>query len=253
MLKDIILFSVGIVVGIMNAVAGGGMLLGFPVLLATGMPALVANATANIIVLPGQLASAFGYRRYLRQIPRSYLLLLIPCAVGAVAGALLLRHTTYSGFARLAPNLIAFAVVLFALQPYLHFHLHRHMTRKKTADRPTLWLAIALLPLSVYGGYFGAGLGFVLLAFLGFTDLRDIHKMNALKNVVAALIAAISICCLYSAHFIDWHLGLFMAGGNFVGGYSGARLAQKIPSHAIRIVVIAVGLVTAGYLLIHTY
>jgi uncharacterized membrane protein YfcA len=253
MLKDIILFVVGIIVGIMNAVAGGGMLLGFPVLLAIGMPALAANATANIIVLPGQLASAYGYRRYLRKIPRSYLLLLIPCAIGAVVGALLLRHTSYNGFAHLAPDLIAFAVILFAMQPYLHFHFHRHIIRKVTVNRPPLWLALALLPLSVYGGYFGAGLGFVLLAFFGFTNLRDIHKMNALKNLVAALIAAISICCLYSAHFIDWHHGLFMAAGDFIGGYTGARLAQRIPSHAIRVVVIAVGLVTAGYLLIHTH
>jgi uncharacterized membrane protein YfcA len=253
MLKDLILFFVGIIVGIMNAIAGGGMLLGFPVLLAVGLPALAANATANVTVLPGQLASAFGYRHYLRKIPRSYLLLLIPCAIGATIGALILRHTSYNGFEHLVPALIVFALLLFALQPYLHFNLHRHMHRKATANRPPVWLAFALLPLTIYGGYFGAGLGFVLLAFLGFTSLNDIHRMNALKNLVASVVAVISIICLFSAHLIDWRHGIAMGAGNFIGGYGGALLAQKIPTKNIRFVVIAIGLVTAGYLVIHSH
>jgi uncharacterized membrane protein YfcA len=109
------------------------------------------------------------------------------------------------------------------------------------------------LPLAVYGGYFGAGLGFVMLAFLGFTDLNDIHKMNALKNIVAALIAIVTICFLFSAHLINWRHGLVMGGGNFVGGYAGAELAQKIPSRSIRFVIIIIGVITAGYLLIHSH
>jgi uncharacterized membrane protein YfcA len=253
MLQYILLFVVGIAVGAMNAVAGGGMLLGFPVLLATGMPALVANATANIIVLPGQFASAYGYRRYLRTIPRSYLLLLIPCAVGAAIGAIILRNTSYGSFAHLVPWLIVFAVVLFALQPYLHFHLKRHMNRPQTAKKPPKWLAACIIPLSIYGGYFGAGLGFVMLAFLGFTNLKDIHKMNALKNLLAAMIAITSIACLFSTHLIDWHKGFAMGGGNLLGGYFGAVLSQRIPSNAIRIVVITIGIITAGYLVVHSH
>jgi len=127
MLKDVILFLVGIAVGGMNAIAGGGMLIGFPALLAVGMPALAANITSNIIVVPGQLASVYGYRRYLRQVPRRYLWLLLPCAAGAAIGAEILRHTSSSSFQNLVPGLIFFAVVLFAFQPVLHFHLHRHM------------------------------------------------------------------------------------------------------------------------------
>lgn len=253
MVTEIVLFLVGIVVGVMNSIAGGGMLLGFPVLLAVGLPALIANATTTVIILPGQLASAVGYRRYLRKVPRSYLWLLIPCAIGAAVGATLLRHTAPSSFEQLIPGLILFAVVLFAFQPFMHFHFHRHMRRKATSDRPPLWLAFALLPLAIYGGFFGAGFGFVMLAFLGFTSLHDVHKMNGLKNLVAATMAIVSITVLYGSHLIDWHHGLAMAAGNLIGGYSGAVLAQKIPSHAVRVVVIAIGLCTVVYLFLRSY
>jgi uncharacterized protein len=248
MLKDVILFLVGLAVGGMNAIAGGGMLLGFPVLLAIGMPALAANITSNIVGVPGQLASAYGYRRYLRQIPRQYLWLLPPCAIGAAIGAEILRHTSSSSFQKLIPGLIFFAVVLFAFQPVLHFHLHRHM-HSRTKNRLTLILiALALLPLSIYGGYFGAGFGFIILAFLGFTSLHDMHKINALKSLAAGTIGTVSIIILFSTHLIDWRHGLVMATGSALGGYGGAHLAQKVSSHKVRIAVIAIGLTTAAYL-----
>ncbi len=101
MTTDFILFFVGLLVGAMNAIAGGGMLVGFPVLLAVGIPALIANATSNIIILPGQLASAYGYRKYLREVPKQYLWLLPPCAIGAAIGALILRNTSSNHFEQL--------------------------------------------------------------------------------------------------------------------------------------------------------
>ena len=105
MIKEIVLFLVGIIVGSMNAIAGGGMLLGFPVLLAAGLSPLVANITGNIVILPGQLTSAFGYRRYLRKLPARYLVLLIPCILGGIGGALVLRHTSNARFQELVPIL----------------------------------------------------------------------------------------------------------------------------------------------------
>lgn len=255
MLTDIVLLLVGVVVGGMNAIAGGGMLLGFPVLLAIGVPALAANATSNIVILPGQLASAYGYRKYLKTVPKQYLLLLPPCAIGAGIGAYILRNTSTTNFEQLVPGLILFAVVLFAFQPLLHFHLHKQLKQKskKKDNGPLLFIGLALLPLSIYGGYFGAGFGFVMLAFLGFTNLRDVHKMNALKNIAASTMAVISIVILYSAHYIDWRHGLVMAAGTTIGGYGGSRVAQRIPSHTIRITVIAIGLVTASYLFLRDY
>ncbi len=256
MLQELILFLVGIVVGIMNAIAGGGMLLGFPVLLATGMPALAANATSNLIILPGQISSAYGYRKFLRRIPKSYLILIIPCVIGAGIGATILRYTPSANFDKLVPELLVFAVALFTFQPFLHKHVHYHMhgpLKYRRKIKPVVLLAVAMLPLSIYGGYFGAGLGFIMLAFLGFTKLHEIHQINALKNMMAICIAAASIVCLFSAHLIDWRQGAVMGSGNLIGGYVGAIGAQKFSSHAIRVVVIAIGISTAIYLFFRTY
>jgi len=253
MLKEILLFVVGIVVGVMNSIAGGGMLLGFPVLLAAGLSPLVANITSNIVILPGQLASAFGYHRYLRKLPPRYLILLVPCLVGGVAGALVLRHTSNARFQELVPGLILFAVLLFTFQPILHLHLRRHISRRSRNMRTLLIIAVALLPTAFYGGYFGAGFGFIMLAFLSFTKLHDIHQINGLKNLAGTAIAVVSIICLFSTHLIDWPHGLAMAVGNGIGGYTGARLSQRFSSHAIRIVVIAIGFAAAAYLALHTY
>ncbi len=252
-MHDVILFGAGIVVGAMNAIAGGGMLIGFPVLLATGLPALAANVTSNIVVLPGGLSSAWSYRKYIRKVPRRYMLLLIPCLAGATIGALILRNTKPTEFQHLVPSLVLFAVVLFAVQPYLHFHLHRHMHGKNKGLKPLLLISLALLAVAIYGGYFGAGFGFIMLAFLGFTKLHEIHQMNGLKNLAGVCVSTMSIVCLYSTHLINWHYGLVMAAGGTIGGYYGAQLTMKVPSHVIRIIVIIIGLSTAAYLGLRNY
>jgi uncharacterized membrane protein YfcA len=104
------------------------------------------------------------------------------------------------------------------------------------------------LPVAVYGGFFGAGMGFIMLAFLGFTSIHDLHKMNAMKNVGACVVGIVSLACLLNSHHIDWTHGLFMAAGCIIGGYCGSRLAQKISSHTIHLVVIVIGLCAAVYL-----
>jgi uncharacterized membrane protein YfcA len=255
-MKDIILFLVGIVVGGMNAIAGGGMLIGFPVLLAFGLSPIVANVTSNVVILPGQISSAFGYRKYLRSIPKSYLYLAIPCSIGAAIGAIILRNTPSSNFQHLVPGLILLAILLFIFQPFLHAHIHHHLhgpAKHRRQIQPLVLIGIAMVPLSIYGGYFGAGFGFVMLALLGFTKLKDIHQMNGLKNVMAIFIASVSIICLYSSGRIDWQHGLSMAAGNFIGGYVGATSVQKVSSHAIRIVVILIGIGTVIYLGLRSY
>lgn len=253
MLKDVVLFLVGIVVGSMNAIGGGGMLLGFPVLLATGLSPLVANITSNIVVLPGQITSAFGYRRYIKKLSPRYLILLASCLIGGAIGALLLRNTSDARFQDLVPILVLFAVLLFAFQPLLHFHLRRHIRGRSQNFRTLLIIALALLPTAIYGGYFGAGFGFIMLAFLSFTKLHDIHQMNGLKNLAGTSIAFISIVCLFSTHLINWRYGLVMGVGNAIGGYAGARISQRYSSHVIRIVVIVIGFIAAGYLALRAY
>jgi uncharacterized membrane protein YfcA len=237
----------------MNAIAGGGMLLGFPAMLAAGLPALIANATGNIVVLPGQAASAFGYRDYLRKVPLKYAWLLVPCVVGSAIGATALRNTSGSDFERIIPLLLFVAVGLFAFQPALHAYLHKHLRTRSKRVKPLVIIGFCLLPAAIYGGYFGAGLGFIMLAFLGFTKIHDVHQMNAMKNVAATVMCCVSIAILTGGNIIDWHTGLVMAVGSTIGGYSGARIARRISSHAIRIVVIALGLVTVTYLALRSY
>lgn len=237
----------------MNSIAGGGMLIGFPMLLAAGMPALAANVTTNIVVMPGQIGAIIGYRKYLKKIPRSYLMLVIPCVIGAAIGSSILRHTSSSRFNELIPGLLMVAVLLFAVQPFLHFHLHRHLLGKAKGSSTLTLIGLALLPMSIYGGYFGVGFGFVILAFLGFTKMHDIHQINALKNVATLFIALTSVFVLFSTGLIDWQYGLSMAAGCALGGYYGSRLAQRFSSHAIRIVVIIIGFTAVTYLAFRTY
>jgi uncharacterized membrane protein YfcA len=253
MMQDIVLFLVGIIVGGMNAIAGGGMLIGFPVLIAFGLPPLVANATGNVVTSPGQLTSAFGYRKYLRKVPLRYTLLLIPCVIGAAAGSLTLRNTSQAHFAHIVPVLVLFGVGLFAFQPLLHFHLQKQLKGRRRTFVSFALLGLAFLPLSFYGGYFGAGYGFIMLAFLGMTNLKDAHMINAMKNVSAVFVSGTSVVCLYGAHLIQWRTGLVMAAGSMIGGYTGARSAQKVSSHWLRIIIIGIGLVAVVYLAIRDY
>jgi uncharacterized membrane protein YfcA len=110
-----------------------------------------------------------------------------------------------------------------------------------------------LFPVAIYGGYFGAGFGFIMLAFLGFTKLHDIHKINGLKNLAGVAISGVSLACLFSTHLIDWRAGLAMAAGSTTGGYYGSKLTQRISTHAIRIIVILIGFGTAAYIGLRTY
>lgn len=253
MLTDFMLFGGGLIVGAMNAIAGGGTIIGFPLLLTAGLSALGANATSNIVVLPGQIASVFGYRKYLRKVPRQYLILLIPSVVGALIGAYILRHTPRTQFAEIVPLLVLIAVVLFAFQPLIHLHLHHHLHSRNKRLQTLLIIAIALFPVAVYGGYFGAGFGFVMLAFLGFTSLHDVHQMNALKNLASITIALASLLVLAKGPFINWHYGIVMAIGSTIGGYAGARMAQRVSSHALRIVVIVIGILAVIYVGVRSY
>jgi uncharacterized membrane protein YfcA len=256
-MHDLILLAVGVIVGAMNAIAGGGMLVGFPVLLALGIPPIVANATTGLIVLPGNLAALIGYRKYLQRVPRQYLWLIIPVVAGAILGTTLLRNTSSSVFANIVPELILFAVILFAFQPFLYSYLRQHIhspARLRRYVRPLFLISFAILPVAVYGGYFGAGFGFIMLSFLGFTGLHEhIHRMNALKSVMTTCVALTALAMLWTSGLIDWHHGLVMAAGNALGGYFGAVGTQKVSTHAIRIGIVCIGLTTATYLGLRSY
>ena len=254
MLDDCLLLLAGFLVGAMNAIAGGGMFLGFPVIIAFGhVSALIANATANVSVLPGSISSAYGYRKQFKKIPKVFFLLLLPALFGSAIGALLLLHTSANNFESFVPWLLLFAVLLFTIQPWFYDKLKKRFKRKNSQQdiRIIIFIGLGLIPLAIYGGYFGAGFGFVMLAFLGFTELHSfVHRMNAVKNLLSVSITFVDIVLLFNSNLINWHIGIITAIGSSLGGYFGATYIQKVNTRIIRIAIIIIGLAATIYLLV---
>src|SRR6202451_492331 len=211
-------FASAFVAGAINAVAGGGTWVTFPSLIWLGLPSVIANATSTVAIWPGTLGAIYGYRRDLRSIePRMYALL-IPSLIGGVAGAVLLQWTPSRFFDKLVPFLILFATLLFAVQGYAQSRLKREQPLGRRSGR---WFAGALFfPLlgALYGGYFGAGIGILMLAALGILGLTDIHQMNGLKNLFALSINGAAAVYFVCAHMVQWQYVVIMAIGAVAGG-----------------------------------
>ncbi len=243
---EIALFTTGILCGMVNAVAGGGILFVFPVMLAAGLSPLTAVMTSTFAGWPGALMSAQGYRKDLKKVPKYYFSLIIPCIVGAGVGAYTLTRTPGSTFEYILPWLVLLSVLLFAFQPQLHRHIHRPAHMRKTS--PLLLLALFILPVSIYGGYFGAGFGFIILAIFSFTKLKNMLQINGMKNVMAA---AISLTCAITFTLVGgiaWEYALAPLIGSMIGGFIGARLAHHISPRASRGAVVSTGFAVVGML-----
>ncbi len=244
------LFLACLLAGMVNAVAGGGIMVVFPALLAAGFPPIIANATSNLISWPGALSSAYGYRDHLRKLPPKYLLLLIPCFGGALLGSYLLTKTDSNQFTELVPYLVLLAVLLFIFQPFLHRHLAKNLRIHRSA--PIIAVGLALIPMAIYGGYFGAGFGFLMLAFLSFTRIHDIHQINGLKNLASATITIVCTIYLGITGLIDWRYAPVMIVGSLIGGYLGARWAQHLKPAIVHSFIIVLGVVVTITLFIKT-
>lgn len=243
---EIALFIAGILCGMVNAVAGGGILFVFPVLLAAGLSPLTAAMTGTFAGWPGALMAVQGYRKDLKKVPTYYFLLIIPCIIGTSIGAYTLTRTPGATFEYILPWLVLFSVLLFAFQPQLHRRIHRPTHMKKTS--PLLLLALCILPVSIYGGYFGAGFGFIILAIFSFTKLKNILQINGMKNVMAV---AISLTCtvIFTLNgTIAWEYVLALLLGSMIGGFIGSRLAHRVSPHASRGVVVSTGFAVVGML-----
>src|SRR5882672_10877153 len=183
LVQGLLLFGAAMMAGMINSVAGGGTLVTFPALVWSGHPEIIANATSTFALVPGAWSSAYGYRGEMLKAPRKFLYLLIPSVVGGVIGAVLLKRTPPATFAALVPFLILFATVLFMLQGPVQRWLRSGASADKEANAS--WMAGAgfyQFLVAIYGGYFGAGIGILMLAVLGIMGLSDIHQMNGLKN-----------------------------------------------------------------------
>lgn len=242
---SLLLALAGVGAGIINGVAGGGTLLSFPVLLALGYPALTANVTSTIGIWPGYAGGMAGLRREVFD-QRTLLRLLAPCAIaGAVGGSILLLTTPASTFQSVAPWLVLAAAGLFAVQPALSRVLGQHPGR-----RHQVALAVCTTLASVYGGYFGAGLGVVLLAVLGLTLPDTILRTSSLRTVLSVLVNGVAALVFIGAASPVWAAAGLIAIGSLVGGFLGVSLLRRLPPMVFRVLVVAIGLVTAIKLLV---
>jgi uncharacterized membrane protein YfcA len=244
-----VVFAAGFVAGMINSVAGGGTLVSFPALIWTGVDPIQANVTSTVSLWPGSLGGMIGFRRELGESRHWMLMLVGPSVIGGLVGAFLLLLTPAPVFAFIVPWLILFATVLFAVgEP-----LSRRFARLNSVDVGSQkWLAAAIafqFFVAVYGGYFGAGIGILMLAALSLLGLRDIHQMNALKNFFAVSINLIAALYFVLTGPVHWRFALFMALGSVAGGYGGAGLARKLGRSFVRRAVIFIGLAMALSLL----
>ena len=237
--------------GALNSVAGGGTLLTFPALTGVVIPA-VANATSTVALLPGSLAGAFAYRTELAPSRRFVLRMLLPSLVGGYTGAWLVGKDTTT-FAVLVPWLILTAAVLFVLQAPVSRWLKRHRPDHEPGPGGQAILIGCQFLIAVYGGYFGAGIGILMLTTLGFMGVGDIHRMNAVKTFLAAAINGASVVKFAQDGRIDWRLAGVMAGAAVAGGYFGARVGRRLPASYVRYAVIVIGFGLSAYYFIDRY
>ena len=236
--------------GFINSMAGGGTLVTFPILVALGIPPLVAKATNTMALGPGAFGSLWGYRDRLAGMGAWIVRFSVPCVLGGFLGAWLLLSTGQDRFARIVPFLVLGATVLLMLNGPLGRWLGGRAGAEDSGLHLTWPFLLAQFAVGTYGGYFGAGIGILMLAVLGLAGFTDIHKMNAIK-VWGALITNVVAAALFAAGgVVLWPLALVMAAGSIAGGYGGARLAQRVGRTWVRRVVVLVGLSGSVWLLL---
>jgi uncharacterized protein len=256
-LKILTVALISVVAGIMNAIAGGGTLLTFPALVGLGIPSIAANATSTVALWPGAVSSMWGYRDELAGARRWAIGFALPSLLGGGIGAWLLLRTPPSRFAALVPWLVLGATALFIAQPTVMRWVrgHSHVDHDRTSDGsfPRASVLLWQLAVGIYGGYFGAGVGILMLGVLGFMGLTNIHRMNGLKNWGGLCMNAVAAITFAFSSLVSWPVALSMAVGSIAGGYVGSRGAQRVPQIYVRRVVGAIGLVGGVWLLLNEH
>ena len=248
--QAILLLSAGLIAGTLNAIAGGGTFISFPMMLLTGVPPVEANASNTVGLWPGLAASGVAYLRLLKVPARLLVPLLVTSAVGGLAGALLLVHTPQRTFQFLVPWLLLFATLLFIFGNRL-----RAMAGKSAvvedlhglSAQAIVATSFANLLVGIYGGYFGAGIGFMALAMLAALGLHEIHTMNALRTVTATVINAAAVIAFIAAGVVYWPQCIVMIVGSLTGGWFGAKFTQRADPRKVRRLVILIGIAMTAY------
>src|ERR1043166_9278793 len=237
--EGLALACAAVAAGAVNAVAGGGTLLTFPTLLFFGSSPVVANATSTLALVLGTAGGVFGYRQHITAI-RVWLWRFLPVSlVGGFLGSYWLTQTSDKTFAKLVPFLILFATILFLAQGvFRRYQATSHEPASKGRIWPALFFQFAV---AISGGYFGAGIGILMLASLGFIGLAHIHEMNALKTILSSLINLVAAAWFVAAGLIDWPRAAVMTVGALAGYFIGSHYSQRISQRQVRQIITAVG------------
>ena len=243
----VLLATAGFLAGALNAAAGGGSLISFPALIAVGYPPLTANVTNNIAVAPGYVTGATGYRRELRGQGHRILPLTVASAIGSLVGVGLILISSQSAFESIVPFLVLAACVLLAFQPAITRRLEEHSSDR---DRPGSGVLAGQALAAVYGGYFSAALGVVVLAVLGLAFDDTLQRLNALKALLQLIIGAVSAVGFALVTPVAWTAVAVVAPASVVGGEVGARLARRVSDRALRVGIVTYGVACAVWLFV---
>lgn len=246
----LLIFGAAFLAGAVNAISGGGTLITFPVLVWTGMDPVIANATNTVALWPGTIAALTARRHELRATARSGLLLGFPCVTGGLVGAVILIHTPPHIFRMVVPGLMVFASLVLGAQELLYQNAERFsVPSEEPSDTQWILMAAVLFLIAVYGGYFGAGIGILILALFGFAGLRDIHRMITLRVFCSMWVNGIAALYFSTASAIDWRAAGSMAVAQIGGAWIGTTISRKIDAALLRRSIAAFGLAIAGLLL----
>jgi uncharacterized protein len=247
LLECVLVLASGVFAGAINTVVGSGTLVTFPVLLAVGYGPVVANVSNTLGLVPGSVSGAIGYRRELEGQRRRVLVLSTASVLGGITGAVLLLSLPGSAFEAIVPALIALAVLLVVAQPWLTRVLAERRGRVRPHGGPLLWGGV--FGTGVYGGYFGAAQGVILLALMGIAIPEDLQRLNALKNVLAALVNGVAAAIFVGFATVAWLPVLLLAVGSAAGGQLGARIGRRLAPAVLRGVIVVVGVAAIVQLL----
>ncbi|HUO73766.1 MAG TPA: sulfite exporter TauE/SafE family protein [Solirubrobacteraceae bacterium] len=240
-LQALAIFAAGVAAGTINTVVGSGTLITFPVLLGVGYAPVVANVSNTIGLVPGSATGAYGYRRELRGQRRRTVPLAAASVLGGITGAILLLSLPASAFKAIVPVFIAIALVLIIAQPRLARALE-HRRRPAHANAGPV-ATLSVFASGVYGGYFGAAQGILLLAILGLAIDEDLQRINALKVVLAGLVNLVAAIVFICAAHVAWLAAALIALGATIGGVIGAHAGRRLPANVLRAVIVVVGII----------
>lgn len=245
--KLIVLCGSAVLAGVVNSVAGGGTLLTFPALDWTLGSSVIANATSTTVLFPGSLAAVWGYRRELKTLKKWIIPLMIPSLIGGLLGTWLILSQPEKTFEKLVPWLILLATTLFLLQPFISRWTGIGKPHQEPSRAVFAGIIIFQFLVSLYGGYFGAGIGILMLSSLALMGVGDIHQMNALKSLLASAINGMSVIVFIGYGKVDWKYATPMIIAAIVGGFVGASVARRLNKNLVRYSVIAIGFGLAVY------